>query len=232
MKKNLKLLIIFGLVVFTSSILSFSAKAAIVNSGLTDQASQISEEGKVIWDKIGTGELGCPDLSKADFEALGYYFTSKMMGDSYATHNIMGRVLGDDGRKEMYITTGERMSDCDLTDGFSTRGAGFGTMMDMMYQQGYGYNSSCRLWGMGKGMMNYGCGYGRWGLGGWVISIIFWIIAVSIIVMIIKKIVMGGRHREALRILETRYAKGDIDKKEFDERRKDLMAGWHWKMRQ
>ena len=79
-------------------------------------------------------------------------------------------------------------------------------------------------------MMNYlydGNMFG-WGLGGGIMMIIVWAAMILFIVWIVKEV--GGRSgsdkprhgKSALEILEERYAKGEIDKKEFEEKRKDL----------
>lgn len=84
----------------------------------------------------------------------------------------------------------------------------------------------------------YGEGYGMgpwmmWKYGmGWfwpIIMIIFWIAVIFGIVMLIRwMIVSTGRGREAapvesaLDILKKRYALGEIDKAEFEEKKKDL----------
>jgi putative membrane protein len=73
-------------------------------------------------------------------------------------------------------------------------------------------------------------GYGThgWGMGmGW-----WWIIGVAVMIAIIwfvaKAINQGNSpqippDKSALDILEERYARGEIDKAEFEERKRDLM---------
>jgi putative membrane protein len=66
-------------------------------------------------------------------------------------------------------------------------------------------------------------GYGM--AAGWMIfAIVFWIIIMVGIVLLIKWLWEGGKtYREtALEILEKRYARGEISKKEFEEKKKDL----------
>jgi putative membrane protein len=86
--------------------------------------------------------------------------------------------------------------------------------------------ASARMMG-GYGMMDgYGLGFG-WG--GAIIGFIFWILVIIFIVAIIRWAVRGGRHSRwegkdsAIEILKERYAKGEIDKKEFEEKMKDLV---------
>ena len=81
-------------------------------------------------------------------------------------------------------------------------------------------------WHMGPGMM------GGWGMGwfGGVFMIIFWILIIVGLVFLIKWLIhMSKGHTEvrhsgsrALEILRERYAKGEIQREEFEEKKKDL----------
>ena len=81
-------------------------------------------------------------------------------------------------------------------------------------------------WGMmGPGMMG---GYGWW----WfmpIIIIVFWGLVIWGIVALVRFIISSsnsGISRQtdsALEILKTRYARGEISKEEFEERKKDLV---------
>lgn len=65
-----------------------------------------------------------------------------------------------------------------------------------------------------------------WGMGGGVVMILFWILVIIGIVFLLKyllEISKGGRQdKTPLDILKGRYAKGEIDKKEFEEKKKEL----------
>ena len=82
-----------------------------------------------------------------------------------------------------------------------------------------------REWGHGPGMMG---GYGGGGIGS-IIMVAFWVAVIVGIVLLIRWLVMStsGEVSEsedsALEILKKRYARGDIDKKEFDQKKKDLI---------
>ncbi|MDI6744506.1 MAG: SHOCT domain-containing protein [Thermodesulfovibrionales bacterium] len=67
-----------------------------------------------------------------------------------------------------------------------------------------------------------------WGMGagfGWLLMLIFWILIVLGAVYLIK-LIAGGEKRTtgetALDILKKRYAKGEISKEEFEEKKKTL----------
>jgi len=75
-------------------------------------------------------------------------------------------------------------------------------------------------------MGEYGHGWGM-GMGWW--WIIGLIIVIAVIWMIVKSMNRGtgsttqSPGKSALDILKERYAKGEIDKEEFEKRKKDLM---------
>jgi putative membrane protein len=97
------------------------------------------------------------------------------------------------------------------------------TMLRELATQWRGYE-----WGHGPGMMGWGSGMG-W-LGG-SIMVIFWIAVIVGIVLLIRWLIISTRTpshgtssgESALDILKKRYARGEIDKQEFEEKKKDLM---------
>jgi putative membrane protein len=64
-----------------------------------------------------------------------------------------------------------------------------------------------------------------WGMSwGWIIGLIILIAAIWLIIKSIQQNkASADTHRSALDILKERYAKGEIDKNEFEEKKKDLM---------
>lgn len=76
-------------------------------------------------------------------------------------------------------------------------------------------------------------GYGGWGpggmmgwFGGGIVMVVFWALLIGLIVWMVRE--ASDRHvhhrSNALEILKERYAKGEISKEEFDEKKKDLSA--------
>ena len=81
-------------------------------------------------------------------------------------------------------------------------------------------------WGMGPGMM------GNWGMGwfGMIFMMIFWVLVIVGLVFLIKWLIQASSsgkaaqqtgHR-AVEILKERYARGEIDKAEFESMKRDL----------
>jgi putative membrane protein len=84
-------------------------------------------------------------------------------------------------------------------------------------------------WHTGPGMMD------GWGMGwfGGIFMIVFWVLILVGLVFVIKWLVQstkGDSHSArigsstALEILKERYARGEINKQEFEEKKKDLLA--------
>lgn len=76
---------------------------------------------------------------------------------------------------------------------------------------------------MQYGMMDYG--YGMMGGGFGILVLIFWILVLIGLVLLIKYLWEGGARKEesALEILKRRYVMGEINKEEFEEKKKDLL---------
>ena len=83
---------------------------------------------------------------------------------------------------------------------------------------------------MGPGWGHDMMGWGWWGMG-WIFMIIFWGLIIVGLVFLIKWLAGLSRsrassdkpHDSALEILKQRYAKGEINKEEFDQKKRDIM---------
>ena len=76
-------------------------------------------------------------------------------------------------------------------------------------------------------MMDYGMG---WGIG-WVWMLLFWLIPILLVLAAVKYLFSGksqpggeslGGKDKALDVLEERYARGEINREEFIQKRDDL----------
>ena len=75
-------------------------------------------------------------------------------------------------------------------------------------------------WGWGMHPM-----WGMWGIGMMIMMLLFWGLIVVGIVLMIRWLLSQGketRSDSALEILRQRYARGEINKEEFDVKKKDL----------
>jgi len=74
------------------------------------------------------------------------------------------------------------------------------------------------------GHMGYGMGWGGWFLGP-VMMILFIALAVAAVVLTLRLLGVGGPSAgrgNALQVLDERFARGEIDKPEYEERRRAL----------
>jgi putative membrane protein len=80
---------------------------------------------------------------------------------------------------------------------------------------------------MWSGYDGYGWG---WGMGfGMISMVLFWVLVILGIVILVKWIAAGSssgsgapREKTALDILKERYARGEIDREEFEQKKRDL----------
>ena len=68
--------------------------------------------------------------------------------------------------------------------------------------------------------------WGVWGIGMMLMMLLFWAVVILAVVLGIRRLVSQGkasRSDSALEILRQRYARGEINKEEFDAKKRDLM---------
>lgn len=69
-----------------------------------------------------------------------------------------------------------------------------------------------------------------WGAGfGWIVMILFWLLIIAGLIAIVKWLIGGPEtnvplppSKTARQILEERYARGEIDREEFEQKKRDI----------
>ncbi|MDP4007894.1 MAG: SHOCT domain-containing protein [Candidatus Peregrinibacteria bacterium] len=226
MKKILTLAILIFAFSLSVPLLSFAEGMMDFNNTSTQNddghTAREEAEGKEVRGKLQAGELKCEDLSDENFGALGEYFMGQMTGDSHeAMNNMMIAMLGEEGEEEMHVAMGKRMSDCEPNAAMpQNMMMGGGMMGDWSNSSALNNNLTNPM-----SMMNFG--FAPFAGFGWVFMILWWVLIIAGIVALVKWITGQNKtesenNKTALDILKERYAKGDINKKEFEEKKKDL----------
>src|SRR3989344_6580605 len=197
---------------------------------IVEHTNREEQEGKELWDKFQAKEVACADLNDDQFGVLGEYFMGQMMGDSHAAMNaMMIQMQGEDGEEQIHIVMGKRLSECD-TSAVASGWNGWMPVMNMM-SGGLPASQVGRSSPFGNdstnNMMNFGSG--PMGGFGWVFMVLWWVLMIAGIIALIRWLTSQsgeprGRGKTAHEILDERYAKGEIDKEEFEEKKTDLGA--------
>ena len=190
---------------------------------VVEHTNREEQEGKELWDKLQSKEVACADLNNEQYGTLGEYFMGQMAGESHAAMNaMMIQAHGEDGEEQIHVVMGKRLSGCDTSAVFPSISGGWMPMMNMMWG---GWSSPLDGNNSINSMMNFGFGpFGGFGL---IFMIIWWVLIIAGIVALIKWLTSQSRGtnshgKSALEILQERYARGEIDKKEFEEKKRDL----------
>lgn len=207
---------IIGLIVIVMLLATFSAAI-----GDEDFAAEI-KEGKQLVDN----KAGCDSLSDEQFEAVGEYIMETMHpGEAHESmHKMMGIEDGTEYHEQFHINMAKRM----YCNNYSA--------MPMMGMMPGGMNS-CGMMGANSGNMMQGGnmmdgvmqgmmgGYSlKSGFGSWnIIWSLFWIALVALAVWLIYNAIIGNKQQNPMNILNNRYAKGEITKKEFNDMKKDMV---------
>ena len=76
--------------------------------------------------------------------------------------------------------------------------------------------------------MHWDGGYYGWGWGMGFFMVIFWVLVIVGIVYLIRALIgterKGIKEESALDVLKKRYAKGEISKEEFEEKKRDIQS--------
>lgn len=232
MKKHTLNIVVVG----TLCLFAFSANAQMMGGSpnatvdwdaIVKHTQSEEAEGKALWEKFQAKEVSCADLADEQYGVLGEYFMGTMTGEAHASMNaMMMQMHGEEGEEQIHITMGKRLSGCDASATISGISGGWMPMMNMM---GGGWSSSRGITNQSYNSMMGGDAVFGFGFGPF-FMILWWVLIIAGIVALVKWISGAGASRDthagsksALDMLKERYAKGEIDKSEFDERKKDLL---------
>lgn len=222
------LVFIFGLAFpmlsFAQGMMSFPNSS--YDSAAIQSQQQEEQEGKKFLDNLNNKTVTCLELNDSDFEKIGEYYMGQSIGDTsrhIAMNEMMRRMMGKQGEEQTHAANGKRFSGCDTSAAYPTQNAGFSPMMNMMWG-GWPFSSGFNQ--SNNSMMNFG--FTTFGGLGWIFMILWWVLIIAGIVALIKWLMAQSRGmrdygKSALDILKERYAKGEIDKKEFEDKKKDLV---------
>ena len=196
------------------------AQSSQVNESSDNHTAREEAEGKEIWEKLQAKQLECKDLTDETYDSLGEYLMGQSIGDTQR-HELMNQMMtsmmGEEGERQMHIVMGKRLSGCDTSVQLPQNGAGF---MPMMWKMG---SAGSPQVGGGNPMMS---GWNGFGIFGWLSMILFWALLILGVIALFRYLGRSSQqpsHKTPLEILKERYAKGEIDKKEFEAKKRDLV---------
>ena len=199
--KRIIIFAIFIITLVTTPSMVFAQPMMGTQSAVSSDGHTAREEaeGKAIWEKLQAKQLECKNLTDDNYASLGEYFMGQMVGSSHeAMNTMMENMMGEEGEKQIHIAMGKRNSGCD-TSFIPMMGSGFGNMMG---------------------------GWGGFGIFGWITMLVFWLLLILGVVALIRYLgnsrKSSDKDKSPIDILKERYAKGEIDKKEFEEKKKEL----------
>lgn len=142
-----------------------------VNPTQVQEQQQEEAQGKQFFDQLQSKQITCDKLTDSDFEKIGEYIMSQMLGNNTNAHISMNeriqQMRGETGEEQMHTQIGRSVTGCSTTSQNSLNGGGFSMM---------GWN--------GFGMMNGAYGFGGGFSGFWIVGIIVHIIVVIDLILL------------------------------------------------
>jgi uncharacterized membrane protein len=166
--------------------------------------------------------VSCEDLSEQQMEMIGDYYMEQMHpGEAHEVMDKMMRGEGSETLMQMHIRMAKNFYCGDNT----AMSAG---MMNMMMGRSAsnvaGTNQGGMMKMMGTGMMGAGS---LWGGGFWFMFVaVFWIIVLLALILVViwlyQKVAEPQKGGSAFEILKRRFAKGEINKKQYETMKKEI----------
>lgn len=207
----------------TLALLGVNAAPGLASAGAEQQGAQLLQS-------LQAGEQKCQQLSRDQFEAIGEHVMGRMLG-STARHEAMDRQIrattGASGEARAHVFMGRRFTGCAT----GAAPAAFGSMMGMM-----GNYSGANGGGMGTGRdggngfgpgMMGGSGSRSSGEDGWsatntVLVILLIVLAATLAGLAALRPWRRSSPQTPFDVLSDRYARGDIDAADYEQRRHAL----------
>jgi len=187
---------IFAILIF--SILLLNINLIFAHEHNFDETKQLIDSG-----------ISCNSLTDEQLESIGDYYMEQMHPGE--AHEMMDQMMGGEGSdslKQMHIQMAKRLYCNEDVGGMM----GSGGMMGMMNMMG------------GNMMGNYPSYYGYGYNGFWnILWSIFLMGVIALVIWFIYKLTKKGKESETpINILQKRFAKGEINKKQFEEIKKEM----------
>jgi len=204
-------------------------------------------QGQRLLDQVGSGQLTCSDIKPAQSELMGEAVMGRAFANSSAhaqMNRSMSSMMGARGEAQMHEILGRRAAGCSGGPAVSGFGRVMGSMGAMMGMMGGSYGSSgasgTGYMSGGAGMMRQGTdsarsdvgsrtGSGgstnRWDAADTAMIVMMGLLLLTIVIAL--ALFRPGRRRgpetpSPLDTLTRRFAGGEIDQQEFDQRRAAL----------
>lgn len=176
------------------------------------------QKGKTIYDQLQNKQTTCSKLTDDGFADLGDFYMSEMMGSTHdAMDQYMTNELGSSGDRQVHIAMGERLSGCDTNASYPSSADNYAPLAWMGGMRGND-NGSSWDWNMMGGYAN-----SSWsGADTALAALLILAVAVALFAWLRPRSHIRAATSSAFGVLKERYAKGEIDKEEFDEKKKEL----------
>lgn len=212
--------------------LMIGAILALVGVGSASGSASVGAEqqGARLLQRVQVGEQKCQQLSRDEFESIGEYVMGRMVG-STARHEAMDEQIrttrGAAGEAQAHVFMGQRFTGCAT----GAVPAAFGSMMGMMGNysgadgRGMGSDRDGGS-GIGPGMVG-GSGSRAGDEDGW--SSAKTVVVIPLAVLLVAFAVLAAWRpwrrtspKTPFDVLSERYARGDIDSADYEQRRHAL----------
>jgi uncharacterized membrane protein len=209
--------------------------AAAFAAAPASAANEAAQGGQLL-QRVQAGTTTCKSLSTTDSDHIGEYVMERMLG-SAGVHQAMNRqmaaMMGARGETQAHVYMGQRFAGCatgNVPNSFGTMmgmvGAG---LMGSVYGSGGGTPGMIGSNARNGGMMGFGYGTPTTSGDGWSSGDTAMVVMMGLLLALVAGALFAWRpwrrtDQTPLSMLQSRFARGDIDQHEYDARR-DALGG-------